>query len=70
MSCYGLLSAASHPLSSFPTSPSPTLRVCRTACGHIIRIRGLRESSPPSPPPKDYGQILAASPKVEDGLYF
>jgi hypothetical protein len=25
---------------------------------------------PPPPPPLDYGQILAASPKVEDDLYF
>ncbi len=62
MSCYGLLSAASHPSPPPPPSPLPTLRVCRTACGYVIRIRGLRESPPPppSPPPQDYRQILAA----------
>ncbi len=47
MSCYGLLSAASHPPPPLPPPPSPTLRVCRTACGHVIRIRGLKESPPP-----------------------
>ncbi len=30
---------------------------------------GLPPTLPP-PPPQDYGQILAASPKVEDGLHF
>ena len=46
MSCYGLLSAASHPslrLSHLPLPP--TLRICCTACGHVIRIRGLKERS-------------------------
>jgi hypothetical protein len=27
-------------------------------------------SAPPHNPPEDYGQILATSPKVEDGLHF
>jgi hypothetical protein len=70
--CCGLLSAANHhppPPPHLPPSPPPTLCVCHTACGHVIRIRGLRESPPPTPP-QDYGQILAASPKVEDGLHF
>jgi hypothetical protein len=49
MSCYGLLSAASHP--PLPPPPLPTSPVCRTACGHVIRIRGLRESPRPLPPP-------------------
>ncbi len=69
MGCY-LLHVTPLPLP--PPSPLPTLRVCRTACGHAIRIRWLRES-PPSPPPtlpqEDYEQILATSPKVEDGLH-
>ncbi len=35
------------PLPPPPPSPLPTLRVCRTASGHVIQIRGLRESPPP-----------------------
>ncbi len=44
MGCY-LLHVT--PLPPPPPSPLPSLRVCRTACGHVIRIRGLRESPPP-----------------------
>ncbi len=48
MGCYGLLSASWHP-SPPPTSPLPTLRICRTACGHVIRISWQRETPPPPP---------------------
>ncbi len=54
------------PLSSSPPPLSPANAIRRAA--------GLRAISAPShplpPPPLDYGQILAASPKVEDGLHF
>jgi hypothetical protein len=44
----------------------PTPGICRTACGHVIRISWRKETPPPSPtPPTDYGQILATSLKVE-----
>jgi hypothetical protein len=50
---YGLLGAVicykPPPPPPPPPPPFPILRVCRTACGHVIRIRGPRES-PPLPP--------------------
>jgi hypothetical protein len=45
MSCY--LPHATPPLLP-PTSPLPTPRICRTACGHVIRI-SWRETPPPHP---------------------
>jgi hypothetical protein len=47
--CYGLLSIPRQPFSPLP---SPTSRVCRTACGYVIRI-SWRKAPPPShtPPP-------------------
>ncbi len=54
------------PLSSFPPPPShspPSNAITgEPACAPF--------PDPPSPPPEDYGQISAASPKVEDGLQF
>jgi hypothetical protein len=41
-----------------PPPPSPKLCVCRTTCGHVIRIRGLKESPPPSPPPRIIDRFL------------
>jgi hypothetical protein len=45
-----------------PPSHSPLLNVISRPARHF--------RPPLSPPPEDYGQILAASPKVEDGLHF
>ncbi len=63
MSCYGLLSAACHPSPSPPTFPLPTLCVCRTACGHVIRIIGLRESPPPHTPQRIMDRFWQPRPK-------
>ncbi len=63
MSCY-LLHATPFPL---PTSPLPTPRICRTACGHVIRI-SWRETSPPSPPThsplQDFSHFWRPQPKA------
>ncbi len=56
MGCY-LVHVTPPPLP--PPSPLPTLRVCRTACGHVIWIRGMRESPPP--PPHSPKRIMARS---------
>jgi hypothetical protein len=61
----GAFSTRTHLLptrSSFPPSLHPSNAITRAA--------GLRFISSPSHPlpPLDYGQILAASPEVEDGL--
>ena len=42
-----------------PTSPLPTPRICRTACGHVIRI-SWRETPPP-PTHTPHSRILANS---------
>ena len=52
---YGLLWAVICCMSPLPPPPPsllPTLRVCRTACSHVIRIRGLSESPPPPHTPQ------------------
>jgi hypothetical protein len=50
--------------------PSPPLSLPPFKCDNK-GSRPARYFRPPSlPPPEDYGQILAASPKVEDGLHF
>ncbi len=71
MGCYELLSASCHPSPPLPSdSPPPTPRICRTACGHVIRISWQRETPSPTHSPKqDYSQILAASAKIEEGLH-
>ncbi len=53
------------PLSSSPPPLTPPFKCDNRAAGlHAI-------SAPPTPPPPpEEGQILAASPKVEDGLHF
>ncbi len=69
---YGLLWAVicfMSPLSPLPpsTSPLPTLRAPPAAT-----LSGLAGGGRPPPPPhphEDYGQILATSPKIEDGLH-
>jgi hypothetical protein len=49
---YGLLWAVicfmSPPSPSLHLPPLPTPCICRTACSHVIRIRWLRESPPPT----------------------
>ncbi len=60
MGCYELLSASCHPSPPPPTSPLPTPRICRTACGHVIRI-SWRETPPPPPPTHSPCRILAIS---------
>ncbi len=50
--------------------PSPPLSPPSNVITRAVGLRAI--SAPPlsPPPPQDYGQILAASPKVEDGLRF
>jgi hypothetical protein len=62
------MSPLSPPL-TYPPPPLPTPRICRNACGHVIRISWRRETPPPHTPQQDYSQILATSLKVEDGLH-
>jgi hypothetical protein len=38
MGCYELLSVSCHPSPPPLLLPLPTPRICRTACGHVIRI--------------------------------
>ncbi len=65
---YGSLWCFMPPLPSPLQLPPPTPRICRTACGHVIRISWQRET-PPSHSPEAYSQFLAASAKIEDGLH-
>jgi hypothetical protein len=55
VSCY-LLHVT--PLPSPTSPPPPTPRICRTACGHIIRISWQRETPPPHTP---HSRIIADS---------
>jgi hypothetical protein len=61
MSCY--LLHVTPPLPP-PTSPLPTPRICRTACGHVIRI-SWRETLPPPTysPLQDFGHFWRPRPK-------
>jgi hypothetical protein len=54
------------PLSSSPPPLSPANAIRRAAGLRVISS----PSRPSPPPPLYYGQILAASPKVGDGLHF
>jgi hypothetical protein len=52
--------------------PLPAPRICRTACGHVIRISWRETPPPPSthaPPIAEFEQFSASSAKSEDGLY-
>jgi hypothetical protein len=73
MGCCELLSAPSHPSPPPLFSPLPTSRICRTACGHVIRISWREAPPPPSPthvlPIAEFEQFSATSAKVEDGLH-
>jgi hypothetical protein len=67
MGCYGLLSATrpSPPPSTFPPPHIARLLHRLRPCYLDKRAEG---EPPPTLPQEDYGQILATSPKVEDGL--
>ncbi len=56
-------------LPSLLLHPSPPLTPPSNAITRAAGLRALSAPHPP-PPPEDYGQILATSPKVEVGLLF
>ncbi len=66
MSCYGLLSAASHPPLHLPPPPH-----CASVAQPAAMLSGLegRGRAPPSPH-LIWGRLSVTSPKVEDGLHF
>jgi hypothetical protein len=69
MGCYELLSASCHPSSPLLLSPPHTAHLSHR-WGHVIRISWRRETPLPThTPQQDYTQILATSPKIEDGLH-
>jgi hypothetical protein len=69
MAAFSAFSARTYLLSLSPPSPLPPLLTPPFKCD--IRAAGLRSHfrPPPTPPQEDYGQILATSLKVEDGLH-
>ncbi len=52
-----------------PLSPTPP-PLLTPPSNAITRAVGLHSILAPPPPPEDYRQILATSPKVENGLHF
>ncbi len=55
---------------SSPSPPSPPLTPPSNVITRAAGLRTISFPSHPLPPPLDYGQILTASPKVEDGFHF
>jgi hypothetical protein len=67
MGCY-LLHVTSLPLP--PPPPSPYCASVAPPAAILSGLEGLGRAPPTLPPSEDHGQIMATSPKVEDGLHF
>jgi hypothetical protein len=57
-------------LTPLPIPPSHAAHLSHRLWQCYQDYRAGGEPPTPSPPPEDYRQILAASPKLEDGLHF
>jgi hypothetical protein len=72
MGCYELLSASCHPCPPLLLPPSPHHASVAPPAATLSGLAGGGRLPPPllpHTPQQDYRQILATSPKVEDGLH-
>jgi hypothetical protein len=66
----GAFSTRTHSLLPLSSPPSHSPFKCNKKGSWPVRHFLPLTPLPPPPPPLGFGQILAASPKVEDGLHF